>query len=101
MGNSAAIVLDPAASSHPRSPSDPGRAALEFYSTELAPMLEAEHSGQYVAIHPDTRSYAVERRPGKAFRALRDKQPIGSIIVHNIGPANFGLKARMQGEQPR
>jgi hypothetical protein len=81
-------------------PGDPTQQALELYNAQLRSSMEAEHLGQYIAIHPDTQTYAVEQRPGKAFRALRAQQPVGPIIVHNIGLANSGLKARMRGEQP-
>ena len=75
--------------------------ALDFYNAALRSHMEAHYSGQYIAIHPETCDYVVERRPGAALRALRSKQPFGSIIVHNIGLADPGLAARLHGEQPR
>ena len=80
---------------------EPIQPALDFYNAKLRSQMEAHCSGQYIAIHPETYDYAVERRPGAAFRALRAKQPSGSIIVHNIGLADAGLAARLHGEQAR
>lgn len=74
---------------------------VDFYDASLRSQMEAHYSGQYIAIHPETRDYVVERRPGAAFRALRSKQSSGSIIVHHIGLADPGLAARLHGEQPR
>lgn len=79
-------------------PSDAVQQAREFYNTELRPRLEELHNGQYVAIHSASLSYSVQPGYGKAFRELRTQQPQGTIIVHNIGFANFGLKTRLRGE---
>lgn len=79
---------------------DPVRQAREFYDAELRPQMEELYDGQYIAIHPGSRGYSVQQGYGKAFRALRMQQPLGPIIVHNIGFANSGLKARLRGEQP-
>lgn len=81
-------------------PSDPVQQAREFYDTELRPHMEEFYDGQYVAIHPESRNYSVQPGYGKAFRELRTQQPLGPIIVHNIGFASSGLKARLRGEQP-
>lgn len=81
-------------------PSDPVQQAREFYDTELRPQMEELYNEQYIAIHPESRSYSVQPGYGKAFRALRMQQPSGPIIVHNIGFANSSLKARLRGEQP-
>ncbi len=78
----------------------PVQQAREFYDTELRPQMEKLYDGQYIAIHPESRSYSVQPGYGKAFRALRVQQPLGPIIVHNIGLAGSGLKARLRGEQP-
>ena len=77
---------------------DPVQQAQEFYNAELRSQMEALYDGQYIAIHPQTRSYTVERWPGKSFRALRAEHPVGPIIVHSIGFANFGLKSRLRGD---
>ena len=82
-------------------PSDPVQQAREFYDTELRPQMEERCNGQYIAIHPESQSYSVQPGYGKAFRALRAQQPLGPIIVHNIGFASSGLKARLRGEQPQ
>ncbi len=81
-------------------PFNPIEQAREFYDTELRSRMEEFHSGQYVAIHPESRSYSVQPGYSKAFRELRALQPLGPIIVHNIGFASSGLKARLRGEQP-
>ena len=88
------------AQQRPLSPSDAVQQAREFYNIELRPRMEELYDGQYVAIHPESRSYNVQPGYGKAFRELRTQQPLGPIIVHNIGFANSGLKARLRGEQP-
>jgi len=88
------VASDPVAS-------DPVQQAREFYDTELRPWMEELYNGQYIAIHPESRSYSVRQGYGKAFRALRMQQPLGPIIVHNIGFASSGLKARMREEQPQ
>ena len=82
-------------------PSDPVQQARDFYDTELRPQMEERYNGQYIAIHPKSRSYSVQPGYGKAFRALRAQQPFGPIIVHNIGLSSSGLKARLRGEQPQ
>ena len=84
----------------PLSPSVSIQKAREFYDTELRPQMEEFYNGQYVAIHPESRSYNVQPGYGKAFRELRTQQPLGPIIVHSIGFAGSGLKARLRGEQP-
>jgi len=75
--------------------------AMQFYDAELRSVLEPRFNGQYVAIHPSTREYVVERGPGKALRALRARRPEGQIVIHHIGPASSGLKARLRGELSR
>jgi len=79
---------------------DPVQQAREFYDTELRSQMEEHYNEQYIAIHPESRSYSVQPGYGKAFRTLRMQQPLGPIIVHNIGFANSSLKARLRGEQP-
>jgi hypothetical protein len=49
---------------------DAKRQAMGFYEDHLCPILEPRQNGKYVAIHAETQEYAVERGPGKAFRAI-------------------------------
>jgi hypothetical protein len=72
--------------------------ARTIYDSQLRERLEPEYNGQWVAIHPDTGDYIVERRFGKAFRALKAKHPDGSVVVRYIGIADAGLRARLFGE---
>lgn len=83
------------------SPSDADQSLLDFYATELRPLLEATHLGQYAAIHAVTHDYVVERGLGKAFREMKAKHPHGQIIVHLIGLADASYQARLRGERPR
>lgn len=82
-------------------PPDAAQSPLNFYVTELRPLLEATHLGQYVAIHADTHDYVVERGLGKAFREMKAKHPHGQIIVHFIGLADASYQARLRGEWSR
>ncbi|MGO8672255.1 MAG: hypothetical protein ACLQVD_12920 [Capsulimonadaceae bacterium] len=76
--------------------------AIEFYRTSLRELLEPEHNGDHVAIHVPSGSYLVDKWAGQASRALRAKHPEGGgIVVHKIGPADYGLVARMRGERPK
>ena len=80
---------------------EPLQPALDFYNAELRSQMEAHYSGQYIAIHSDTHDYVVEQYPGKAFKEMKAKYPEGSIVVHLIGCADAGLRARMSGEWSR
>lgn len=82
-------------------PPEADQSLLDFYTTELRPLLEATYLDQYVAIHADTHEYLVERRPGKALREMQTKHPNGQIIVHLIGLADAAYQARLRGEWPR
>jgi hypothetical protein len=73
------------------------QAALDFYQAELQQILETDHNGKNVAIHPQTKSYEVAAGPGHAYRALRSRQPNGAIVVRKIGAADVGLASRMRG----
>jgi len=80
---------------------DNNQSPLDFYTTELRPLLEATHLGQYVAIHADTLDYVVERGLGKAFREMKARHPHGQVIVHLIGLADASYRARLRGEWSR
>ncbi len=73
--------------------------ALDFYQNELRSVLEPAHNGDNVAIHVPSRSFEVARGSGHALRALRTRHPGGPIVVHKIGPTDYGLVARMRGER--
>jgi len=94
------MIQFPTDSLHPASPGETDHRALDFYDAELRPLLEPQRNGQYVAIHPATCDYVVDRRPGKAFRALRAQQPQGPIVLRHIGTADADLRARLRGELP-
>jgi hypothetical protein len=83
------------------SPADPTAEALAFYKAELRPILEPDHNGENVAIHVETKDYEVAKGPGHAHRGLRARHPEGFVIIHQIGPADSGLVARMRGGSPR
>lgn len=69
--------------------------ARAFYDRELRTKLEASQLNQLVAIHPDTDDFVVERWPGRALRALKEKHPTSPIFVRFIGVANEGLRAHI------
>jgi hypothetical protein len=75
--------------------------AIEYYRGNLQHLLELERNGDHVAIHLPSGSYEVSRWAGEASRSLRAKHPEGgAIVVHQIGPADAGLVARILGERP-
>ena len=75
--------------------------AYAYYVSELKPLLEPAHNGEYVAIDSKSQSYEVAKSLGRAIRALRTKLPDGDIDVIKIGPADFALSSRMRGERSR
>lgn len=74
--------------------------AEDFYNRKLREKLEATHLNNYVAIHPDSEDYAIDRRVGRALRTLRQRCPVGAIIVRSIGITDEGLLMRIRGKMP-
>jgi hypothetical protein len=61
--------------------------AEAFYANELKSALEPEHNNAYVAIHVDTRDYAVAPTFREAKRIMLGRHPIdGKLVVIKIGP---------------
>jgi hypothetical protein len=79
---------------------DPVQQAKDNYDSKLRSILEPEFDGQYVAIHPESGDYLVERCRGQSLRAMIERHPDGPISIRHIGIADEGLRARMRGEWP-
>ena len=61
----------------------------------IHPTLEADHRGDYVAIHIDSGDYAVGRSTASAMRLLRQRHPRGHLFLSKIGDEpEYGLAAR-------
>lgn len=75
------------------------RRALALYEARFKSVLEPQHNGQFVAIHPDSEEYVVAPTSGDAMRAMYRRHPEGQVLLHLIGPASAesGLAARMLG----
>jgi hypothetical protein len=61
-------------------------AAEVIYEERLKALLEPEHLGKMVAIHPDSGDHAVGRNSPEAQQALRRRQPSGLVVIMSIGP---------------
>ena len=74
-----------------------------IYEERLREKLEAEHSGDGVAIHLDSGDYAVHRNRAKAVVELSKRHSEGSIFSLIIGPPTTSeiiLAAMLRGEKP-
>jgi hypothetical protein len=74
---------------------------LSIYEQRLRSRLEPEHDGQVVAIHVDSGDYEVGRSSGDAMRAMRQRRPVGKLLLHTIGVvSDSALAAQMCGQRP-
>ena len=74
--------------------------ALAFYHERLQALLEPEHTGQGLAIHPDSRDYVVAANPTQAGHLMRKRHPEGNFLTLRIGSQpDYGLAARFLAGQ--
>jgi hypothetical protein len=60
--------------------------ATEIYGSRLRSLLEQNHLGEMVAIHPESGDYEVGKNSPTARRHLRGRHPAGFIVTMSIGP---------------
>ncbi len=69
--------------------------ALDLYDNRLKPLLEPGENGRFVAIHPETDSYATGASAKEATRRLRETHPTGRVASLRIGSEpEYALAAR-------
>lgn len=72
--------------------------ALEFYDAHLKAILEPEHDGEGLAIHPDTGDYLLAPTPTEAGRVMFERHPDGRFLTLRVGPTpEYALAARLLG----
>jgi hypothetical protein len=59
--------------------------AREFYDTELRRVLEPEHTGEFVAIDPETGAYAVGPDPTILFEELNGRGSTSLKALLRVG----------------
>lgn len=102
----AASEVEVLPANEPRPLSDLSKRALAYYRENLQIILEAEHEGEGVAIHPDTGDYVVAKTPTQASRTMRSRHPADTFVTMRIGPGpDYSLVSRliagrMMPEQP-
>jgi len=73
-------------------------AAWRIYNDRLRSILEPEHLGRKVAIHPDSGDFEVASSSPAARRALRKRHPAGLFVVIHVGVVpddnSLSLRAR-------
>src|SRR5438477_3874662 len=75
--------------------------ALGIYEERLQALLETDHIGRVVAIHPESGDFAVGGNSPGARRALRERRQEGMIVTMRIGPERAEPTLdRMLGERP-
>jgi hypothetical protein len=73
---------------------------LALYQGKLKALLEPEHDGRGVAIHPDSGDYAVAATPTQAGHVLRERHPEGGTVTLRIGlKPDHQLAARLLAGQ--
>ena len=73
---------------------------LAIYDEVLKPILEPAYNKQYVAIHVASGDHTVARSSGNAMRAMRERQPLGPLVIMQIGPEpEWGLAGRLLAGQ--
>jgi hypothetical protein len=73
---------------------------LDLYRDRLKGVVEPEHNGRTIAIHPDSGDYAIAANSPDARRVLRVRQPNGPIVTMLVGPNQLDqLARRMLGAQ--
>src|SRR3954447_17243721 len=60
--------------------------AASIYEEQLRLLLGRDSIGWFVAIHPESEDFAVERNSPVARRALRERRREGMIVTMRIGP---------------
>jgi hypothetical protein len=87
--------------SHSRALNKAIERSWRFYNSTLKNVLEPDYNGQFVAIHDPSNDYVVAPTSGDAMRAMHERHPEGTVLLHRIGPslAESGLATRMLGAQ--
>ena len=68
---------------------------MKIYENKLRPLLEPEHSGEFVAIHVPSEDYTIGRYSGDATREiLKIHPPDGQLVILKIGPEPDSLVSR-------
>jgi len=96
--------MEAAVKSAIRDPLDEVARRGEEHYRHLHSTLEREHSGEIVAIHPDSGDHAVAGGEEEALRVIRSRHPEGLLFVRRIGPgtaADRRLAARIEKAQRR
>ena len=92
----AASQAEALSANEPRPLSELSRRALAYYRESLQPILEPEHEGEGIAIHPDTGDYVVAETPTHASREMRSRHPADSFFTLRIGPSpDYSLISRL------
>jgi len=60
--------------------------ALALYDERFKALLEPDHIGGVVAIHPESGDFAIGKNSPGARRALRQRHREGMIVTMSIGP---------------
>ncbi len=70
--------------------------ALAFYDEHLKALLEPEHDGEGLAIHPDSGDYLLAPTPTEAGRAMRKRHADTRTVTLRVGlKPDYAFTARV------